>query len=180
MLVVAPDGAVARWAAKPIDTGHVAFVPIVVGPEAIPPITDAAEAERAPELALLSLRAHRDGPLAVAVASAAVESIEHAEDPDAAAYYRDLILHWLVPDARIKLEEIMNLMNRQPRSEWGKEWYGKGRAEGRADLVLRQLELKFGPLDDATRSRVVQAEPDQLDRWAEQLLEAKTLDDALR
>ena len=184
LLIIAPDGAVARWAAKPIDTGQVAFVPLVVGPEAIPPITDPDDAVRAPELALLSLRAHRGGPLAVAVALAAVASLEQSQEPDAAAYYRDLILHWLAPEARRKLEELMNLANRQPRSEWGQKWYGEGRdagrVEGRVETLLRLLELKFGPLDDATRDRVARGAAEHFARWTEQLLVAKTLDDALR
>ena len=196
LLVLAPDEAVARWAAKPIDTGHVLFVPIVVGPDAIPAITDPDEAVRAPELALLSLRAHRDEPLAVAIAMAALASLHRARESDAAVYYWDLIEHWLTPVARRKLEELMNMEHWRPRSEFGQECYGKGRAEGRTegraegrtegraegrtDLLLRLLELKFGPLDEATRDRVAHAESDQLDLWAEQLLDAKTLSDALR
>jgi hypothetical protein len=60
LLVVAPDAAVARWCAKPIELGHPGFrlQPLVAGPEAIPVVVEPEEAERDPELAVLSALAH--------------------------------------------------------------------------------------------------------------------------
>jgi hypothetical protein len=56
VLVVTTDEAVARWAATPIVTGQpgLGFVPVVLGPAAVPTVADADAAVRAPELALLS------------------------------------------------------------------------------------------------------------------------------
>ena len=59
VLVVAPTEAMARWCAKPVELGpSFTFAPFVLGPSAIPYITDEAEAKRAPELAVLSVLAH--------------------------------------------------------------------------------------------------------------------------
>jgi hypothetical protein len=56
----------------------------------------------------------------------------------------------------------------------------KGLAQGQRALVLRLLERRFGPLDEGTRARVERAAVHELERWAEQLLTAATLEDALR
>jgi hypothetical protein len=57
------------------------------------------------------------------------------------------------------------------------EALARGRAEGKAELVLRLLSLRFGPLSDAVSERVHGAAPGLLDTWAEKVLTASTLDD---
>jgi len=54
--VVTVDAAIAAWAARPIRTGHPGFdlVPIVLGPEAMPWVTEPDQARKNPELAVLS------------------------------------------------------------------------------------------------------------------------------
>ena len=53
LLVVATDDAVARWAAKPVDTGGLyPYVPYVLGPSGVPEITSEVEARGHPELAV--------------------------------------------------------------------------------------------------------------------------------
>jgi predicted transposase YdaD len=56
----------------------------------------------------------------------------------------------------------------------------QGLAQGQRALVLRPLHRRFGPLDEGTRSRLDRATVQDLERWAEQLLTAATLEDALR
>jgi hypothetical protein len=60
LLVVAGDDAVAAWAAEPIELGHPGFVlrPLVLGPQAVPVITEPSRAKTMPELAVLSAVAH--------------------------------------------------------------------------------------------------------------------------
>lgn len=53
----------------------------------------------------------------------------------------------------------------------------EGRAEGIAVLLARQLNRRFGPLSAAITDRLAKAAPDQLERWAERVLDAATLDD---
>ena len=74
-----------------------------------------------------------------------------------------------------------------PQSDFAKEHYGKGLEEGRreaqlreANLVLRQLERRFGSLSEATEARVRSADPDALERWSLRLLDATTLEEVFR
>jgi flagellar biosynthesis/type III secretory pathway protein FliH len=53
----------------------------------------------------------------------------------------------------------------------------EGRREGEATLLIRQLELKFGPLDEETRNRVLSADPERLLEWGERILTAPSLPD---
>lgn len=53
----------------------------------------------------------------------------------------------------------------------------KGRREGEANLLLRQLVRRFGPLGSATTERVHQATAAELERWADNFVEARTLDE---
>jgi predicted transposase YdaD len=59
----------------------------------------------------------------------------------------------------------------------------KGRAEGeikgRADLLSRQMTLKFGHLPKATRDLLFAASKEDLDRWAERVLTAASLDEVI-
>src|SRR5205814_9322585 len=74
LLVIATTPAVARWARRPIRSFQpkAGFVPLVVGPEAIPRVTDPAAAEQAPELAVLSVLAHGAEKGAESIAFAAI------------------------------------------------------------------------------------------------------------
>lgn len=56
----------------------------------------------------------------------------------------------------------------------------EGEARGRAELLLKLLGLRFGPLSDAVRMRVATAKIEQIDRWAERVLSARSLDDVFR
>lgn len=55
----------------------------------------------------------------------------------------------------------------------------EGRLEGRADIVRRQLTLRFGSLPADAAARVSAASADELDAIGERLLTAQTLDEAL-
>jgi len=53
----------------------------------------------------------------------------------------------------------------------------EGRVEGEAAVVLRLIERRFGPPNEATRQRVASADAETLLLWAERLLDAKTLEE---
>ena len=71
-----------------------------------------------------------------------------------------------------------------PQSDFAKEHYGKGLKEGRllgeANLVLRQLERRFGALPDSVEARVRSADDSALERWSLQILDASSLEEVLR
>ena len=51
----------------------------------------------------------------------------------------------------------------------------KGMTKGQAELLLKQLGLRFGAVDSATEERVRQASGDELTQWAERVLTADSL-----
>lgn len=53
------------------------------------------------------------------------------------------------------------------------------RDEGRQDLFLRMLTLRFGELPESVLVRVRSATTDKLDRWADKILTAPSLDEVL-
>lgn len=59
------------------------------------------------------------------------------------------------------------------------ESYARGIAEGKAQLLIRQLGLRFGELPEATRDRVLHAKPERLDAWAERIITAQSLEEVL-
>jgi len=89
VLVVTPDARVARWAAQPIDTGQPAspFIPLVVGPDLVPRVSDLALARQAPKLAVLSAQAHGAGQHALEIAWAAVQAALGLDDKRSVLYF---------------------------------------------------------------------------------------------
>jgi predicted transposase YdaD len=63
--------------------------------------------------------------------------------------------------------------------EWNEEFERKGRQEGRQEgealLLRRQLGKRFGELPEWVWPRLQQAQPEQLERWGERLLDADSL-----
>jgi hypothetical protein len=55
----------------------------------------------------------------------------------------------------------------------------EGRSEGKAELVSRQLSIRFGTLDSQVQARIQRASIAELETIGERLLTARTLDEAL-
>jgi len=55
----------------------------------------------------------------------------------------------------------------------------EGKAEGRAELLLRQARLRFGIVPSEIEQTIRTADIDTLDRWAERILTAASLDELL-
>ncbi|MFM8331269.1 MAG: Rpn family recombination-promoting nuclease/putative transposase [Candidatus Methylumidiphilus sp.] len=109
---------------------------------------------------------------------------------------------------RMPDEELVNLNELQEvRSmlaerwiEWEQQWKQEGRREGiqegrregrqegrqeglqqgEARILLRQMELKFGPLPKPVADQVLSADADTLLSWSERVLTAAALEDVLR
>jgi hypothetical protein len=185
MLVVTADEPVARWAAKAIDLGGSnLFRPLVIGPSAVPEITDGVRAKSEPELAVLSAMTHGrddDTHKAFRIAAAALAAATGL-DPDRMRLYGDMVLRSLSEAVRRSLQ--MKPFVYEYESAFAREYIAKGKAEGeahgRAVLLLKLLQLKLGPLPDAVTARVQSASIAELDAWAERVLSATALDEALR
>jgi hypothetical protein len=89
VLVVAPDAAVAKWAAQPIDLGLGlgSLQPLVLGPASVPEVTDPAVAAREKELAVLSAVAHGNGDNGLAVVRAALVALGRLDGEHAGVYF---------------------------------------------------------------------------------------------
>lgn len=156
-------------------------MPYVLGPSAIPEVTDEAEARLNPELAVLSAMAHgkdTDARRAAQIAEAA-QAATIALDADRSKLYFDLILSSLSEAARLALK-AMDLRKYEYQSDFARHYIAQGEASGRVALLLRQLSLRFGALDPDARNRIAAAPVIELDAMGERLLTADTLDAVLR
>jgi len=65
----------------------------------------------------------------------------------------------------------------QSRQEGRQEGEEKGRQAGEATVLLRQLTRRFGPLGEAMTRRIRDASLDELEQWADNILDARSLDE---
>ncbi|MGE4439314.1 MULTISPECIES: DUF4351 domain-containing protein [Alcaligenaceae] len=56
----------------------------------------------------------------------------------------------------------------------------EGRAEGQAELLLDQIQHRFGAVPDAIAQRVQSAQALQLETWSLNFVDATTLEDVFR
>ena len=64
--------------------------------------------------------------------------------------------------------------------KWKQEGLQQGMQQGEEKVLERQLTRRFGPLSEATRQRLQAADINQLEHWADNILDAKTLDDVFK
>ncbi|WAS94727.1 hypothetical protein [Nannocystis punicea] len=192
LVVVSLDPEVARWCAEPIDLGRrrTTVHPWVLGPEAVPVITDPERARELPELAVLSVAAHADEPGAEQIALVALEATRELDD-QRGILYPDFVVALLGRVARTALEKLLMANGRwEPLSDmFRKPWLegiaegeakgeARGKAQGKADLLLKLLQLKGFTPSDEQRSRVLDCRDEaQLETWAARVLTATRLDE---
>jgi hypothetical protein len=179
LLVVAPKDDVAAWCGAPIETGVPGFVltPPVLGRQAVPVITDRAEAARRPELAVLSAMAHGESEQGAAIAAAVLPVVRGLDD-ERARFYGDLVLNSLNEAAKRALEAMMK--GYQYQSDFAKKYVAQGRAEGeataRARAVLTVLRVRGVAVPDAVRERILaEKDPERLERWHERSILASSV-----
>ena len=63
---------------------------------------------------------------------------------------------------------------------WTEEWKQQGISEGETKLLRRQLVRRFGPLPAWAEARLKQAGEDDLEVWADRVLDGTTLEDVLK
>jgi hypothetical protein len=186
LLVITIEDAVARWAGRSIELGPgTQCKPWVVGPTNTPMVTELRDAQENVELAVLSAIEHgqsSDIPLVAWIASAAILASADI-DAERSRLYLDAILISLLANAPEAVEATMNSLGFEYQSDFARRYFGQGKAEGRiegrVEITLKLLALRFGPLPDATQTRVRSAQDAQVDAIAERLLTAQTLEEAL-
>lgn len=73
------------------------------------------------------------------------------------------------------LEELDMMISEKP-GIWAQQW----KLEGQADLLLRQIERRFGAVPDAVTQRIHDADESALTLWSLNVLDAATLDEVFR
>ncbi|MFE3189424.1 hypothetical protein ACFXHA_10475 [Nocardia sp. NPDC059240] len=180
LLAFCPDESTARRVAVPVETGHPDFVfrPRTYWPGMLPAITTVAEADRWPELALLSAPGHLDDAERRNVLAMALEAMQHLE-PDLRVHYHDYISKCVPARYRKEWEELvaMAIENYHWESDFAHEHQAIGRAEGIAEgreearaalagSVLRILERRGLAIGEAARARVTDCSNlDELAHW---------------
>jgi len=69
----------------------------------------------------------------------------------------------------------LNPMLAETVTKWTKQWKMEGRMEGRAAVLERQLRKRFGAIAPMYLERIRSASIEQLDLWAERILDAKSI-----
>lgn len=148
------------------------------------PVVDVETASVHPDLAVLSLLAHRDTSHGLAIGKALLAACDHL-DPERGRLYTDVVFNFLSAASRAALEAEMNLEKYEVRSEFmrrleaeaiqlGRE---KGREEGReearaearvalARALVRVLERRGFTPTAAHRAAIDDCrDVAQLDEW---------------
>ncbi|MFT3758660.1 DUF4351 domain-containing protein [Thauera sp.] len=66
---------------------------------------------------------------------------------------------------------------KQTMMTWSERVRSEGVQQGELAVLIRQLTCRFGPLDPVTDERLRKAKSVELEQWAENILDARTLED---
>jgi hypothetical protein len=159
LLVVTQSERIANWAARLIRLGPGGSLqPLVLRPSVVPVIDEAEEAQKAPELAVLSAMVHGGGNVetAVKIALAALNAV-HELDRDRFLLYFDLVRTALSEAGKKALR--MHPQGIQFFDESLQQSFDRGRVEGRAmekaSAVLDVLDARGLAVSDAQRERIL-------------------------
>jgi predicted transposase YdaD len=189
LLVVTASGKTARWASEPIVTGPGGqLLPLVVGPEGVPVITDPERAKQDPELAVLSVMAHGHGDVETAVKIALSAATATAQlDEDTRVLYSDLIEAALSEAARKAFAMLPQGYEFQGptykkamaegRREGKLEGKAEGKLEGKAEAVLTILQTRGLLPSDAQRERILACHDlDSIKAWIAKAVTTPSVD----
>jgi hypothetical protein len=178
LLVVTNDPTIAAWAAGPFRAGHLTLTPWVLGPDDVPAITTLDQARKSLDMALFSGIVHGREPIAVPIGLVLRQALDEAPD-DVGLYYWDAFLASLTDTVRKELDMLLPTF--QPRSDWSKEIFAKGLAEGRAKARIEDtlflLAARGFSVDAKLRRRITRCtDLVVLDSWFQRAATAQSLD----
>ncbi|GAA1776897.1 hypothetical protein [Actinomadura chokoriensis] len=165
MVVLCADEATAEWCRQPIECGldeGWVLRPWALNLADVPAVTDLDKARAMPELTVLSILAHADGPDQDAVLTAFAEAMSVVDLGDAWRYQR-YIRSQLSESARSRLDEIS---------------YARGKAKGGAEVLFTVLDTLGFTVDDALRKRITTCRDyEQIRTWMRRAFKSQTLDE---
>ncbi|MGR6972407.1 hypothetical protein ACU639_22950 [Streptomyces cynarae] len=178
LLVVCQDKSTASWAAEPIRIGppthtSIAVFPLVLGPDNLPAITDPDEAARDLPVSVFSALTHAKDPALPAILDALATALANTGGETAAdwAEYTEIGLG----DAQTR-ELWRQLMTTRTSRFPGsgtliEETRLKGKAEGKAEDILRILDRRGITVPEAARERIATCtDLDTLGTWFDRAL----------
>ena len=77
-----------------------------------------------------------------------------------------------LPSYRIGMQQGMQQGKQEGRQE--------GKQEGEGYLLLRQIKRRFSQLPDWVEEKITQATTDQIEQWADNILDATTIEEVFR
>ncbi len=198
LLVVTNNKARARRLSRKIVIGHPGFAlePLVLGPEQVPRIDTIAEAQKYPELGLLSALAHGNEPDGLAIVIAASAGLLGL-DEDHARLYHDLLMNSLNQAVKKELEAMVLSGKYEYQSDFAKKHFSEGQQAGRQEgqqaglqqgrqegrqeglrgALLTVVRTRWGA-DAAQQAevRLTDAAAADLERWLAVAITASTID----
>lgn len=190
LIVTTQCSSTARWAAEPIHLGvpgrpSLTVRPLVLGPDNVPVIADAQEAERDVPLAVLSAMTHGRGRQAAAILESLAAALKTIDADSAAAFAQFVDSCLADPQVKQMWRDLMTAMQyfwRHPLAEQVREegreqgleqGQEQGRIQGRVEMILHILEWRGIAVPDAVRERVEACtDLDQLEVWAQRAVHA--------
>lgn len=108
--------------------------------------------------------------------------LELESDPEKQLKYLDFIdIYTDLDDNQMQEYQARYPQEKAKMAGLTERFMEKGRQEGmqkgEASVLIRLLTRRFGPLDSATEQRLQQASSDELECWADNILDARTLDE---
>ena len=202
LLVVTPSAEIAAWAATPLvlAPGTGALHPLVLGPDAVPAVTDPALALEHPELALLSAVAHAHEPVAADIVEALPLAFARLDQGTMDGYLAMLKkalpratwdhLEVLVMQQRVSfanvpispaIDRVRDQARTEGRTEGRAEGLTQGEAVGEARAILTLLDARGIAVSEAVRARILACtDLATLDRWVRRAATARTASAVVR
>ena len=179
LLVTCQDRATALWASQKVRIGPtVTLAPLVLGPHNVPAVTDPEQAAADIPLAVLSAITHSKDPDVGAILKALAAALKTLDAETASVYieYTEQSLG-TTPAAEI-WRDLMAVDLSFFRSETAQKLRREGKAEGKAEAIVRLLAMRELDVSDEIRDRVFDcADSDTLDRWFERAYTAAAADE---
>jgi len=189
LLVLCPTPTIAKWCGTPIDMGHPGWVlvPLVIGPEQIPQVTEPKKVAAFPELGVLSALAHGSGPRGGKIAQALLEGLyqagRHSDEStrELYAHYMDSVLGELPSLVRKQMETQM-ATKMEYHSAFARSYHSEGKIEGKiegkVESILEVLSARGLTVPEEAREQILSCHDiHKLNTWLRRAATVTTIED---
>ncbi|MGW5969788.1 hypothetical protein [Streptomyces sp. NPDC055186] len=187
LVAVCRDRSTAAWAMGPFEctvgpwTTQVTR-PFVLGPQTVPEVTDESMVVQQPAMAALSAIVHSQGRRAAAILETVARGLVSFE-PDTTKYWFEVVEVGLesTPAKENWRKLMQNVVTHFPgHGTLFEEKYLEGKAEGKAEDILRALQVRGLTVSDSVHERITTCtDLDTLTAWFDRSLTADTAEDVL-